>query len=133
MEKAKDLCEETGEEEKVIQILVSLSRMYVKTQKYEDALTCNKSLITYQIDSSILADVFQVMGQIYTELSKFDQSMEYLNKSLSIHKALRDPNQKCIAYILLDLAKVNELCNNTEAASENLIEVSECLLLTQFY
>ncbi len=111
-------------------MLVALSRVYVKMNRYEDALLCNKNLVSYhQSESRSLADVFHSMGKIFTKLSKYDESIEYLNKSLSIHRASRDPNQISVASILLDLANANELSSNLELAYDNLVEVSACIYL----
>ena len=69
LEKGRDLCGD-AEEANLVSIFVSLSRIYVKAKKYQEALLCNKSLIAHQSDSSSLARVFHSMGQIYTKLSK---------------------------------------------------------------
>ncbi len=119
------------EESLIVSVLLSLSRVYLKAKKYDQALLCNKDLVSHQSDSVSLADIFHTMGQIYTKLCQYDDSMEYLNKSLSIHRALGEQNDMSIAKILLDLSKVNELLGDFEIASDCLLEVSTLYGYTQ--
>jgi tetratricopeptide (TPR) repeat protein len=124
LEKSRDLCQ-GSEEKNLVPVLLSLSRVYFKAKRYDDALLSNKELVSHQSDSTSLADVFHSMGQAYMKLSQYDESREYLNKSLSIHRALRDSKETCIARILVDLAEINELVDDFEAASDCLVEVSD--------
>ena len=127
LEKSSRLCQDNNDGS-LGTVLFSLSSVYLKSKRYEDALRCNKQLVSHQSDSISLADVFHSMGQIYNKLSQYDDAIEYLNKSLSINRALGDPNQKDIAKILLDLATVHENLNDLTAASDSLVEVRKFVL-----
>ncbi len=112
------------DDSKLVDTLRSLSNIYSKMKRYDDALECNKDLVSLQSDSSSLADVFHSMGNTYFALGQNDEALEYLNKSLSIHKTTREPDMMSVAAALVNLAKVNESMKDLEEAYDNLVEVS---------
>jgi len=119
---SRKLHQNNDDKKDLVHILLSLSSVYIKAKKYNDALQCNKDLIVHQSDPTSLAEIFHSMGNIYGELSLRSESLEYFNKSLSIRRGLKNPDLVSIAILLLDLAKVHEMQNNCLVASEYLVE-----------
>ncbi len=123
-EKSKDIIKDDKKEDiKLVDTLHSLSRVYSKMKRYDDALQCSKDLVSLQSDASSLASVFHSMGNTYFELGQLSEAQEYLQKSMSIHKTTRDPDALSMAKTLKDLARVNKSNDDLKSANDNLVEV----------
>jgi two-component system NarL family sensor kinase len=110
----RKLVEKTHDSLKIAKTYASISSMYAKTQKYEEAEFYSKRILNITNDSSdflmLKAIAYSTLSAIYVERKQLELAEMYIQKSLAIQKKTNDKTN--VIYTLNSLGSVYLLKND---------------------